>query len=526
MRAQRPERGLPAALVAVFLVACVTYAPVVTYGFAYDDSWTLRGNRALDRALPSLLSDLLLGRGIQAHIPDATRPLMVTSMWIDRRLFGPDAAGYHLHSLLLYGASASCAALCLFALLRRYWAAVAGGVLFAVAPVHAEVVSAINYREDLYASIAVTGCLAHLFWPRARGPRSPELPVSSRQGGSARTALAAGLFALGLLAKESTAVLLLLVPALAAVRTDLGSWLRARKSEMFTFGVTFGVWALWRGWLRAEGRDDVPIVVHRGVGDRILRTARFVTRVVLDGVFPVRWSPEHAPQPGASPWWLVPLAVSIAALLWLTRRRARGLASALVLLLVSALPMSPLVSPLNERADRFAFLAVLGGSMLWGSLLERIPRRHGRLRIAALAAVALAPFLIARQAAAIWKDDLSLWSAAIERAPTSSRAWTGLCRARRLSGDLPGAEAAIGRAIELDPKFLRARVNVVYNALAAGDLARARAAIETVDRLGGSAQMGMARARRCVGLPVDEAIRCSGAHPRSGANGDSQGQAP
>lgn len=526
MRAQRPERGLPAALVAVFLVACVTYAPVVTYGFAYDDSWTLRGNRALDRPLPSLLSDLMLGRGTRAHIPDATRPLMVTSMWIDRRLFGPDAAGYHLHSLLLYGVSAGCAALCLFALLRRYWAAVAGGVLFAVAPVHAEVVSAINYREDLYASIAVTGCLAHLFWPPARGPRSPEPPATSR-GASARTALTAGLFALGLLAKESTAVLVLLVPALAAVRTDLGSWLRARKAELFTFGVTFGVWALWRGWLRAAGRDDVPLVAeHRGAGERMLRTARFVSRVALDGVFPMRWSPDFAPEPAASPWWLFALVPGLVALVWLARRRARALASALVVLLVSGLPMSPLISPVNERADRFAFLAVLGGAMLWGSLLDRIPRRHGRLRIVALAAAAVAPFLVARQAAAIWKNDLSLWSAAIERAPTSSRAWAGLCRARRLAGDLPGAEAAIQRAVELDPKFLRARVNVVYNALAAGDLTRARAAIDVVERLGGHAQMGMSRARRCVELPVDEAIRCSGARVRATANGDSQGDAP
>ena len=120
-------------------------------------------------------------------------------------------------------------------------------------------------------------------------------------------------------------------------------------------------------------------------------------------------------------------------------------------------------------------------------------------------------------AAAPWHDDLSLWRTGVERAPTSARAFTGLSRALRNRGDLDAADAALTRAIALDPTFLRARVAAVYNAFARGDVEAARRAIEAVDRGGGSTQQGMKRARRCAALPQREAMACAGYAPDVGA---------
>lgn len=501
--AARSQRGLLAGLSIVFLVACAVYAPVVTYGFAYDDAWTITDNRALDRGLFDLAGTLLGGRGRAAQIPDATRPWMVLSMWGDRRLFGTDPSGYHLHSLLLYGVCAAVSSLAAFALSRRWSTAVAAGVLFAVAPLHAEAVASINYREDLLAGVAVLGCLALLFWPRTRDA-------------GLHVTLATLLLVAGLLSKESTVALWILAPVLAALRGPVLPWMRARARLVAGLSSASIVWAVWRAWLRASGRDDVPLALtHRAPVERVLRTARYVTRLTADGLFPTAWAPDHAPEGPASPLWLLGCAAGIAVVVWLARRRERTLASGLALAMLAGLPTSPLVSPINETADRYALLSVLGGALIWGELFVRLRARlsrahlHGWLLRGAPLLVVLALSLVARRAAAPWQTDLSLWTAGVERAPLSPRAWTGLATARRVAGDLDGADAAIARAIALDPSFLRARVTAVYGALARGDVDRARQAILEVERLGGHDQTGMRQARRCVALAPADAIPCA-----------------
>lgn len=503
--AARSQRGLFAGLSIVFLVACAVYAPAVTYGFAYDDSWTVTTNRALDWNLFRLAGTLFAGQGKSAHVPDATRPWMVTSLWLDRRLFGSDAAGYHLHSVLLYAVCASVSSLAVFAFVRKWAAAIAGGLLFAVAPVHAETVAAVNYREDLFAGISVIGVLACIFWPRRR-----DMPWSC-------IALTTLLLVVGLLAKESTVVVWVLAPTLAALRGPLTPWVRERKRLLASLGVASLLWGSWRLWLRVSGRDDVPLVlVHRGLVDRVLRTARYVTRLTANGVLPVRWAPDYAPDGPASPVWLLSCIAVVGTTLWLATRRERTLATGLTLAALGGLPTSPLLSPINEMTDRYALISVLGGAVIWGTLFARL-RGTVLVRRAALWVPALALAFVARRAAAPWQTELSLWTVGVERAPLSPRAWTGLSRARRLAGDLDGADAALDHALALDPKFLRARVTAIYNALARADLPRAKSAIEVVDRLGGHDQMGMKRARRCVELPPHEAIVCSGAGGRTGA---------
>src|SRR5258708_3108741 len=135
----RPSRSTPRRrALAAAAVAVVCFAPAVTYSFAYDDHWTVAGNHALSFGLSPLLRALFAGRAVPQRIPDATRPSMVASLWVDRHLFGADPSGYHLHSLLLYAACTALVTLAVFSLTRRLVAATAGGAFFAVAPIHAE----------------------------------------------------------------------------------------------------------------------------------------------------------------------------------------------------------------------------------------------------------------------------------------------------------------------------------------------------------------------------------------------------
>jgi tetratricopeptide (TPR) repeat protein len=123
--------------------------------------------------------------------------------------------------------------------------------------------------------------------------------------------------------------------------------------------------------------------------------------------------------------------------------------------------------------------------------------------------VVLVPLvLLSRDAARAWQSDLELWTAAVEAAPASARAWTGLSRVRRIAGDLDQALDAADRAVVLDPHFLRARVTRAFALLRAGKVPAARAELRRIDDLGGGAQRGMNRARRCSALAPADAATC------------------
>ncbi|HEX4334579.1 MAG TPA: hypothetical protein VH062_01625 [Polyangiaceae bacterium] len=496
----RSRRGIPFALSCVALLAIVVFAPVVTYGFAYDDHWTVEHNAALGGSLAPLLRALFTGRAVARGIPDATRPAMVASVWLDRHLFGSDPSGYHLHSLLLYALCSALAGLAVLMLTRRPVAAVVGGVFFAVAPVHAEVVAAVNYREDAIAAAAIFGALALLFAPR-RTPMTAEQAVP-----------VVALVLLGVLGKESAVTLVPMVCAALLARRDVRGWVAERRAGLIGAGAVLAFWGSWRAWLRLAGRDDVPVVlVQRGIDERLLRTARYVVRVTRDGLLPYFWSPDYAPEPNASVGWVVALLMVIALVVALARvPRLRVVAAGVAIAMVSGLSTSPLVSPINERADRFAFLSTLGGAVVWGALAARLANRiPRRLRVPVLAASLLPLIFVARGAAAPWRSDATLWSVATERAPSSARAWTGFSRTRRLAGDLEGADRAVTHAIQLEPSFMRARVTRVYNLLARGDVEGARSELEDIRRRGGARQLGMRHAEECARMQPLEAARCA-----------------
>lgn len=476
-----------------------TFATSLGFEFCYDDHWTIVDNLALERPLGSLLLATLTGRGVAEHIPDSTRPGMIASMWIDRRIFLLAPEGFHLHSLLAYALTTALAVAAVFFVTRRVRIAFVAGLFFAVAPVHAEVVAAVNYREDLIASVGTLAGLAWFFAPRAGS--EPLVGV----------AIAASLWLLGLSGKESAASLVLVVAALAAIERKNRAWWRARRATMLAFGAVGVVWVGWRAWLRAAGLDDVPLqIAHHGFVDRLLRTSRYAVRLIIEAVAPVFWSPDYATERTASPLWTLALA-AILALLWiLARHRAtRVPAMGIAIALIAPLTTSPLLGPVNERTDRYAFLAVLGGGLVWGWIADRLAREVPRASgFVALSAPILALAWVSQSAAKPWRNDLALWSIATERAPQSVRAWTGLSIVLRLSNKLSAAHEASERGVKLDPRYLRGRVERLYLRLREQDLAGARSEIADIERLGGKKERGMEHALACARLSSTEASMC------------------
>ena len=491
--------GVLAAL--VFATAVAVFARCVTFQFAYDDRWTIVDNRALEGRLAPLLRSVLTGNAALRHVPDSTRPLMVLSMWMDRRLFGLEPAGYHWHSLLLYGLTTVAAAVVVLAVTRRRFAALAGGLLFAVCPLHAEAVASINYREDLQAALAVFGVAACLLLPR-RGTET-----------ASRAAYAAALAVLGLFGKESAVCVVLVVPALLLARREsLATWFASRRTSVFGVSSAVLLWGAYRALLRALGRDDVPLALeHRGALERVLRTCRYGVRTALDGLFPVSWSPEYAPEGPASWLWAVALAAVVVVILVLARRGRSGsvLAAGVLVALVAGLPTSPLVSPINETADRYAFVATLGGALFWGALFDRATRSlRASLRYASVALAVVPLAAVAQGAAAPWQSNDALWACAIERAPSSPRAWASWSNILRRRGDLDGAEQAALRGLAEGPQAFLPRVSRIYALLALGKTDEAKAAITELRSVGGGRMPGVRRAVRCAEMSQAEVAAC------------------
>lgn len=483
----------------VALVGILAFARSAGFSFVYDDHWTIEQNHWLKEPLGTVFSALLDGTANGRGIPDATRPAMVASLWVDRHLFALRPFGFHVHSILLYGVACAGATSVSFALLEDRRAAVFSSFFFALAPNHAEVVSAVNYREDLIAAIGMLVPLAWLFRPAP----------SKDSVGAGLLVAAVALF--GLCGKESAMFLLPLVFAVALVRRVDGRWIEARERTLWFIVAATLLWLNWRLAL-AVGPDGIPRAPRTDAWTRSADTARYALRSLAAAFVPLRPSPEYANPGAARAAWHVALVAVVGATAYFARRaRLRPVALGLLIAVIAPLGSSPLFRPINPWADRYAFVAVLGGGVALGHLAATyaasVPRGFERLASAGLALAAFAACIASER---VWSTDRTLWTYAVERAPTSARAWAALSRVERLSGNLDDADRFVERAIALKPSHVPAHVTRVYNLLARGDVARAREEIARVEQLGGAAHPAIRHARACASGGAEEAKRCIG----------------
>lgn len=479
----------------VVLAAALPFAYVIACGFTYDDHWTIVGNGALRRPLGELARQLLGGVAAARGVPDASRPAMVLSNALDVHVFGLRPGWHHAVSLLWHVATSVSAYALAWSLTGHRHRALVAAVIFACAPLHAEVVASIHYREDLIATCGAFTFLACMLVP-ARKPQSPE-----------RAALAGAALLVALLGKESAVTAVVLLPVLGAcVGLDGRAWSRRAHGLVATAAVLV-LYGAWR-FAIAHAGDGIPRASHASAIDTLLATARYVTLGALECLVPVRSVPIRGDLGAASAWWCAGPVILLVSFVLAWRARARAVAGGIALVAIAPLASSPLVGPANELADRFLYAGVLGGALILSEaaarLRTRIGARNTAIGVALIVTVLGTSSVLVTQA---YVDDVSLFRRAVAVEPRAARAHTALAFAYRVEGRLELAERAGRDAVALDPTYARARLGLAITHALMGRESLAREELRALADAPTPVQ-GLDVAERCMTLVPTSRPRC------------------
>ena len=178
------------------LLACLVFANALRNGFAYDDVHILVDNENIHsmetftEAVTTPYWPIREGPGLGLWRPFATAVYALG--W---NAFDGSPLPFHLLNILLHGVVTALTVLLITTLTASPLAGLFGGVVFAMHPVHVEVVANIIGFAELWSAVTyLSACLLFIRW-RSTG------------FGLGRSAVIAGLFAWGLLTKESAVTL-------------------------------------------------------------------------------------------------------------------------------------------------------------------------------------------------------------------------------------------------------------------------------------------------------------------------------
>ena len=379
------------------------YWPTLNAGFFADDGPYVVMNFILATLPASGLGQLLQ----RPFNPAEFLPLRDFSYWIDFRLFGENARGFHLHNLLLYLIGILASWFAARSLMRFFareeravrWLPIGVALLFALHPAHVEAVAWISSRKDLLSGalmLLATGLFCH-----ARAP----------DGWRLRWLLpAALLFVLAALAKATALVALAWVALLIAVdRVRSGRWdwqpLLVGAALLVVMVGVFSAQLHFGGALGIQlTAENAPASALVGSADRALRILGTLVQVAVWPLDTRLYYDVFDPAQAVGRYIAVAgLLLAVLAGLWHTLRRGAswGLAPAFLLLcLLPYLQTVPFITS-SLASERFLYLGVFAVAWLAAELALRLRREVG---VAGLLLLALGCASLTSARVADWRD--------------------------------------------------------------------------------------------------------------------------
>jgi len=437
---------------ALLLLAVLAYVNSFPGAFILDD---------IDIAARSSLVNnpdvLAIFRSDYWHIPANSglyRPLTILSLAINRLLLGPEPWAFHLANVLLH----ALVTMLIWQALRTrggdsVGAIVAAG-LFAVHPIHAEVVNVVVGRSELLVALFLLAGF-----------------VAARRNGAVAWSLTCACFLLALLSKEHAITFLVLLPLWDLFgEGSFRAW-RGRWPLYAGLAAIAGFWLLWReyGVIRrlpmARFSEAAAPLAHVDGMTRVL-TALQHQWLYLGKLFvPIKlqtvYSIADMPAFIRAPWsWqsLLVIAGTLGALLLLVWgwRRHQPVALFGVLYLVAFLPTSNLLFPIGvTMAERLAYFPSVWFCAGLGTATAAVlaSQRWNRWSWLGLVACLVWWGGITLRRNPDFNDSVRLWRAEVAQNPVDFLGWQNLAKSLAQSGQFDEADAAFRTMLEQAPDY-------------------------------------------------------------------------
>jgi protein O-mannosyl-transferase len=428
------------------------YLPAFSAGWFWDDFPMLLGNPMM-------------------HAPDGLRriwfstepydwfPLTYSSLWLEWRAWGANAAGFHAVNIALHalGVVLLWRALAALRVPGAWWAA----LLFAVHPLNVSSVAWITELKNTLSGVfSFAAALAWLRWDA----RVEEKRRAGANAGFPWAALA--LFVLAGLGKSSV---VMLPPVLL-----LCAWWRRGKitrsdalriAPFFVVSLALGLAGIWFQNHRAIGER---VIGMGGAGTRIANAAHALWFYAGKTVAPLDLNIIYPQWPESGAWMPMASLVCVAAVLLvgLLKRAPAWQRAALFAAAVFTLMLFPVLGffrmyylRYSPVADHWAYLAL-------PALLALFAAQPWRRELVCGAA-ALACGALTFQQAALFQNQVKLWEDVLAKNPQAWVAHLQLAAAASAQGDDARSFAHYDAALALDPSLAEAHFGIGVNLMRA-----------------------------------------------------------
>ena len=425
-------------------VVVLAYGNTLWNGFTQDDLqlYIVRNAQVTEPSLRALFTPHM--------VTNVFRPVTFGTFALDWKVGGGRPFGFHVVNLVLHAAVTLLFYVLLLALLQSSVhaneVAFAAALLFAVHPIHTEAVTSIVGRAELLAA----GFLLAAWILHVKDRAIPALIC----------------FVLALLSKESAIIFLLL--------TLIGDYARSRWKPKLRYLVIAGVSLLYLCVLwKVQGGRFGPVGIRPWdnplaslpAGPRILNALRVAWKYVALQTYPATLSCDYSFNEILlyGDWrHTLPAAFGAVAVfsgwLWAVWKRQRALALAGGVYLAGfAVTANILVVIGTNMGERLAYLPSAGFCLLialgWGWLRER--QQVLALGVLAVLVAVLGARTVARNRD--WKDNLTLYSAAVRAVPGSAKMHQALGVEYMQAGKLDLASKELQAALQINPAYAEAR---------------------------------------------------------------------
>lgn len=481
-----------AAPLSLAILTFIAFWGVWDFAFlTYDDNVYVVGNEHVETGLSgeNLRWALTTGHAANWH------PVTWISHQLDAQLFGDDAGGHHVTSLLLHILNTLLVYVVLLAGTGRRGVAWCVAALFGLHPIHVESVAWVAERKDVLSTSFWMACmLAHTLWVQRRDPR---WRMASW-----------GLLALGLATKPMLVTLpfaLLLWDRWPLARAVPGGHLVREKWPMFLLAA--GSSAITMRVQGAGGAMDLAEAIP--LAERLANAAVSPVRYLGKLVWPtdlVFFYPHPSLTEGMPGWSAIQVVGSLALLAvvsaLLVREARRGRPGPLVgwlWFLGTLVPVLGIVQVGGQAmANRYAYIPTLGVFVAGVLLAARLLRDAPTLARALAAGLALACLWGTRMEVPHWRDSFAAYERAIAVDDRNWLAHNNL--GAMVDEDLTRARHHYGAALRARPTYVQAMFNLGSALLFARETEEAiphfqRALDLLPQHLGANNNLGMAYAR-------------------------------